>query len=203
MANTVEICNLGLGWLGARPITSLMDKTTQAELCRINFPLLRDAVLEARAWTFASRRATLAPTIGGKEEDNFGYGSRFTVPAGCIRILRAGSSPVFTDRLMWELEGDEIRANVGVLYIKFIKQITNTSAFSPAFTQCLAARIAADLCIPLTENRKLQVDLWKIYEKKLFEAAATDGMQGKQERIRSDALIRARLSDHSVIGPYV
>ena len=205
MASTVEICNLALGWLGCNLIISIDDETAEASLCKVNFPLLRDAVLEARAWTFASKRTTLPPTVGGlPAEEVFGYASRFTVPADCIRILMAGSTPNFYDRMYWEKENDEILANVGILYIKYIWRITDPTKFSSSFVQALAARLASDLCIPLTENRSLQADMWTLYQNKLADAAATDGMQGRQQPIRSDALVLPRLVGvTNEAGPYV
>lgn len=205
MASTVEICNLALGWLGCNLIISIDDDTVEASLCKVNFPLLRDAVLEARAWTFASKRTTLPPTVGGvPAEEVFGYASRFTLPSDCIRVLMAGSTPNFYDRLFWEKENDEILANVGILYIKYVWRITDPTKFSSSFVQALAARLASDLCIPLTENRNLQADMWTLYQNKLADAAATDGMQGKQQRLVSDALVLPRLVGvTNEAGPYV
>jgi len=202
--STVKICNLGLGWLGAKLITSLEDESTEAALCRNNFDLLRDTVLEARAWSFASKRNTLAATTGVMPpEQEFGYAHRFKIPSDTIRILRAGASVHFLDRLRWVREGDEILADAGKIYIKYISRVESPIKFSASFCQTLAARLAADLCIALTENAKLQDAMWKLYASKLTDAAATDGMQGRQEKIRSDALIRPRMSGTVVSGPYV
>ena len=105
--------------------------------------------------------------------------------------------------LYWEKEGKEILANVGVLYVKYVWRVTDPTAFSSAFVQTLAARIAADLCIPLTENRSLQADMWTLYQDKLMDAAATDGMQGRQQPLRSNALIIPRVAGSFSAGPYV
>jgi len=202
--STVKICNLGLGWLGAKLITSLEDDSTEAILCRNNFDLLRDTVLEARAWTFASKRNTLPVVVSSKPpEEVFGYSSRFKLPSDNIRVLKAGSIPSFLDRLQWVKEGDEILANTGKLYINYTSRVTEPTKFSASFCQTLAARIAADLCIALTENPKLQEAMWQLYMSKLTDAAASDGTQGRQERIRSDALIRPRITGIIETGPYV
>lgn len=203
MANTVEICNLSLGWLAVSLITSLDDNSTQANLCKVNFPLLRDAVLEARAWTFATKRTTLPPVTNGiPAEEDFGYVNRFKLPDDHIRVLKAGASPNFQDRLYWVKEKNEILANTPKLYLSYIYRIEDTSKFSSAFVQTLAARIASDLCVSLTENVKLQDAMWKKYGQKLLEAAATDGMQGRQEKIRSDALIIPRYAGAIGFSPY-
>jgi len=204
MTTSTDICNLALGWLAVKSLTNLItDKSPAADLCRVNYPLLRDAVLEARAWTFASKRITLAATTKPLMDDFFGYSHSFKVPPKCIRVLRVGSSSSFLDRLRWVREEDNILANAGKIYMSYIARIEDSSKFSAAFVQALAARIAADLCIPLTEDRNLQADLWKIYIDKIMDAAATDGTQGRQERLRSDALIIPRFIGRVSIGPYV
>ena len=50
----LEICNLALSWLAAESIEDLGDDTRRAELCALNYPAVRDLVLEARDWAFAS-----------------------------------------------------------------------------------------------------------------------------------------------------
>jgi hypothetical protein len=73
-----------------------------------------------------------------------------------------------------------------------LKQVTDTAKFSPLFVQALAARIAADAAIPMTENRQLQVDMWGLYGDKLREAAARDGQQGTNDVITQQRLTSVR-----------
>ena len=77
---------------------------------------------------------------------------------------------------------------------KLLKQVTDTSKFSPLFVQCLQARLAADMAIPLTSNGKLEEAKWTLYNAKLRGATSRDGQQGKSRRIRSRWLENARLS---------
>jgi hypothetical protein len=59
----------------------------------------------------------------------------------------------------------------------------------------VAARLAADLAMPITRSRKMQEDMWSLFETKLTSAAATDAGQGRSERTDSTELVRARFSD--------
>jgi len=52
--------------------------------------------------------------------------------------------------------------------------------------------LAADAAIPLTENRQLQADLWALYGDKLREAAARDGQQGMNDKLRMPILTGVR-----------
>lgn len=218
MASQVSICNQALGWLGANLITSLDDDNREAQLCKTNYPDIRDAVLEEREWTFCVRRIMLSPTV---VEPVYGYTNQFLLPPDVIRILnvpdtRFGDTddnligtglggqhegpdqqPQLSTFRVESLEettatGKVVLANVDELHMRVIWRVTNIGLYSPMFIQCLAQRIAADLAIPLTQNRNLQRDMWTLYEQKLARASAMDGIQGKQEIKRSNAITRVR-----------
>lgn len=218
MASQVSICNQALGWLGANLITSLNDDNREAQLCKTNYPDIRDAVLEEREWTFCVRRISLSPTV---LEPVYGYTNQFLLPPQVIRILnlpdtRFGDTddnligtglggvregpdqqPQLSTFRVESLEeptatGIVILANVDSIFLRVIWRVTNIGLYSPMFIQCLAQRIAADLAIPLTQNRNLQRDMWALYQTKLNKASAMDGIQGKMEIKRSNAIIRVR-----------
>lgn len=188
MASEVEICNLALGWLGQDRITSLNDPVKEAELCKINYPLLRDAVLEEGWWQFAFKQAKLPKLVVGPVAH---AGNYFQVPPDHIRILRCddGSGDY---RIMWNREADKVRAITDILYIDYIFRVVDTSKFSQGFTQALAGRIAAELAMPITNSADMQTAMWKLYGAKVASGLNLDNMQGRQQRIRSDTLVRRR-----------
>jgi hypothetical protein len=92
----------------------------------------------------------------------------------------------------WRVEGEFIISAEPTIHMQGCRRITDTGKFSLLFVQALAARIAADACIPLTENRQLQVDLWNMYGSKLTTAAARDGQQGANDVITQHKLTGIR-----------
>lgn len=207
--DAVSICNQALGWLGADSINDFSDPTREAQLCSENFDNLRDAVLEAREWTFAVRRLTLTPMVLSPV---YGYENQFLLPDNVLRVLNiptsegtfgglpalaggagADSSQGLQD---WRVEsidaGNVIVANVDRIRVRVIWRVTNETIWSSMYVQALAARIAADLAMPLVNSRALQADMWKLYDAKLRDAATMDGMQGRTEVKRSNNLINVR-----------
>jgi hypothetical protein len=180
----VSICNHALSLIGVDPITALTDDTKQAGLCNRLYPILRDQVLEARTWTFATGRAKLLPDATPPE---WGYAQQFLVPSDWLRTLRVyynppvGSNDNWVNPPEWNKEGRYILANNNVVYVKYTKQITDTSIFSPSFAVCLAYRLAADMAIPLTENRSLMNDMVSGYSVQLVSAGSIDAAQGIRE----------------------
>lgn len=187
MVSEVSICNQALLWLGQDIITSFADQNTTAQWMRNNYPFLRDAVLEERMWTFATVRGT------STTEDKDAWGVQYSHPKpDWISVFRCYKSTQCVIDPTWRMESGNILSDYQTVYLWGIKQVTDTSEFSPLFIQALAARIAADACIPMTENRQLQADMWNLYSTKLAEAAVRDGQQGSNETVISNSLINAR-----------
>lgn len=207
-ASEVAICNQALGWLGGELIISLDDNSVEAKLCKANYTNLRDAVLEEREWTFAVKRLTAAALL---ESPLYGFDRAFQIPPEVLRVLqvsragsdvqaggsaggdRHGTGQGRETRIDWLREGATIVANnADSIYIRALVRITDTTKFSPAFGQCLAARMAMDLAIPLTNSEKMQRAMAAMYGEKIMLAASSDGMQGRSYRTRSDSLTVVR-----------
>lgn len=188
----LSISNQALSWLGANLITSFDDGSTEANLVKANYDQLRDAVLETYYWSFATIRVKLSATDPSPGEAYPGY--VFPLPADRIRVWKASSDPEFRTGAggNWVLESGRIVANFSPVFIKYTFRLEDTTRMSPGFTQALAARMATDLALPITEsNRKLEA-MQTLYGMKLSEAKTLDGMQGTNERIRSTWMQKSR-----------
>jgi len=190
MASQVSICNQALGWIGGNLITSIDDGSKEANLCKANYDDLRDAVLEERNWTFATRRQALTPLA---QDPPFGYAKQFTLPADLIRLIGA-YRPGMEDReqAMYVREENRLLTDEPRLNIVYIARIKDANRFSAGFVQCFAARLASDLAIPIAESRSLQETMWALYEAKLESAGTNDGMQGRFEQKQANRLVRSR-----------
>ena len=197
MVSSTSICNQALSWLAVDPIISLEDDSNTAQWCRLNYPFLRDAVLEERMWTFATDRAV--STVADKDA----WGDMYVHPLPiswqsvyrCYRTVNKAGSLGHAANITsegWVVEGGNVLSYDSTIYLWGVMRITDTGAFSSLFVQALAARIAADACMPFTENQKLQRDMWELFNGKLREAAARDGQQGSNDVIQSNTLIDAR-----------
>ncbi len=209
----VAICNIALSWLGGDQIISFEDPSVEAQLCKANYEPIRDAVLEEREWTFAVKR--LEPSALGTEP-LYGFDKAFQIPPEVIRLLqvslfddsvleggiggagfrasaRNGTGMGRETRIEWLREGDRILANSAERIVcRALTVVTDTAQFPPAFTQCLAARIAMDLAIPITNSEKMQKAMAQMYGEKISLAASSDGMQGRSYNVRSDSLTMVR-----------
>ncbi len=185
----VAICNLALGLVGVAPIASLDDESRVAQLCNVSFAAARDAVLEARPWSFAMKRRTLPADANAPD---WGPGKRFPLPAVVLRVVEAsnGDQPLED----WRVEDRAVLTDfAGPVKVRAIEQVDDVSKFSPGFVQALAAYLGYVLAVPLTESRTLKADLWQEYQARLKDAGALDGMQGRsKQRMTASWVRRAR-----------
>tara|TARA_R110002020_G_scaffold170207_4_gene359602 strand:- start:9874 stop:10479 length:606 start_codon:yes stop_codon:yes gene_type:complete len=196
----VSICNQALSWLGQETITSLDDQATTAVWMNANYDLLRDSVMEARMWTFATVRAVSTSV----QESEWGDGYVHAKPLGWLSVSRVyrDNSRIDPVPVEWRLESEGIITRESTIYLLGLKQVVDPRKFSNLFVQALAARLAADACIPFTENATLQRDMWTLYNDKLEEAAARDGQQGSNDFITQRRLVGARYSGGYTGGRY-
>jgi len=191
MASEVDICNKALLSLGANQIISLDDDSTEAILCKQLYADLRDAVLQAHDWSFAIERVNLPK---GGTDPTFRYANAYPLPARVLHVLEVNKIARDDPTRDWQVENDMIVTNDNNCAAMLLRQVTDTSKFSPLFIQALQARLASDMAIPLTSNGKLEEAKWSLYMAKLRQASSRDGQQGKSKRIRSRWLLDARLS---------
>jgi hypothetical protein len=189
VASIVDVCNVALGAVGAPLINSIDDANTGARLCKANFALIRDAVLEERPWSFALKRKSYTREVAPPA---FGYSYQYAFGSEVLRVFEAFVTDpgdlayTVEDRRILCDEADGINARV-------IVRVEDLSLWSPSFTAAVAFRLGALLAVPLVDNRTLQADQWQLYAKQLSLAGTLDGMQQRSvQRTGPSSLKNAR-----------
>lgn len=192
MKTEVGICNLALSWLGASSITALTDDTPEGILCNQLYATSRDAVLEEVDWSFAMTRTVLTPEAATPA---FGYTYQFLLPSTLLRLVTISDtlSKPNENTVEWVQENNRVLCDSSPLYARYITQVTDPSKFSFTFCHAVAARIAADASINLTESRSITDAMWKLYAEKLKVASNDDGRgAGRTQIIKNTDLTRVR-----------
>ena len=198
MTNVSEtsIANQALTAVGASIVTNISDDNTEANIVKVHYDASRDAVLEAREWTFAIKRASLAQLAEGPE---WGFAFAYQLPADTIRVIVARQANPervnfrdLANPMDWAREGNTIVCDSNNVRIRYIARITDPVRFSSGFVYALAARLAYEISVGITQSSKMQENMWQLYETKLAQAAATEGMQGRSQVVRSSKLTGIR-----------
>jgi len=185
MRSIVSICNKGLQFIGGNLLSSLEETSRGAQLCKQLYSEVRDEILEAHHWSFATRYVLL-PEL--KEAPPFGFSSSYKLPADCIRVrhLQDGKPfEVVEERVLYT---DSKPARVVITV-----RITDPVAYPAQFAEVLARKLAAELAVPLMNSTKLQSAMYEKYLNSFARAAAADGAESMQQVDESDGWLQARL----------
>lgn len=164
MASEVEICNLALAHLGDAATVASLDPpegSAQAEHCARFYPIARDSLLETHPWKFATRRAALAQLTNPWTQWVYAYAK----PADCLRMLAVISPTASNDHMEsgtlvpqpYTVEINEdlaevILTNQEDAVLRYVAQVTDTTAFSPLFTMTLSWHLASMLAGPIMKG---------------------------------------------------
>ena len=199
-SSPIAICNAALTLSGGNTILSFQDDTTEAKLCNIHYPRLRDVVTAAAQWTHATKR--FGPLVPDVATPPYGYTYQYTLPSDLFEVIEATTNGRYEIE-DYAIEDKKLLANVGSgIFIKYIGRVEDTTRFVMLFTEALTARLAAELSIPLAESRSLEAQHMNIYKAKMDEAMAQDGLQGRNKPTRVRNAARARFADGSTPGFY-
>lgn len=144
----VQIVNMACAKLGDFYISSMSEGTKQATYAGIFWENARDTLLESYPWNFAIERASLALLAG---TPTWQYTYKYQLPNNCLRVLDMSASGDFdsSQTTEYRIEGRTLVTNETKAYIKYIKQVTDTSNFPPSFSKLLACELSLLLAEPL------------------------------------------------------
>ncbi len=184
MSERIDLCNLALGWIGARNITSLEDDTEEAVQCLNNYDIARDATLEAHMWSFAVTR--FIPALSGTEPE-WGFSFQFKIPSDILRVLTVGPD----EEIFWEHEQDKwvvesgfIMADEANIFCRGIRRVEDEGIYSNLFVHAFAAKLATLMALTLTQSHQIMEKMAQMYTGMIAEAKSRDGLQGRSHRFR-------------------
>lgn len=181
------ICSRALLKLGAQTIASFDEGTAEAEVAANLYPSVRDALLSSHPWSFATGQATL-PRLDATPAADFRHA--FQLPPALLRVLSAGG-PGRGEGLIYRIQENRLHTDADQVTLTWIFR-PEESAFPPFFAAALIARLAAEFCLPLTENASRADVLHRLAEGELRHARTLDSQQATPRALRDFPLITAR-----------
>ena len=175
MASAVGISNAALGKIGAGTLLALTDASPEGRLALRTFAELRDQLLRAHPWNFATKRASLAASSTAPVWE---YDNAYVVPSDFLRVLDVSNPQLMDYRVERVEDATVIVTDISApLKIKYTAQITDADSMDPSFREALSALLAREWAEPLTGITSLGQQAAAMYDKKLQEAKAVDGQE--------------------------
>ncbi len=183
----IALCARALIRIGAAPITSFSDGTAESEIAGALFAPIRDALLSAYAWSFASGQVALTQLEDDPIAD---YNHAFQLPTDYLRALSAGTGTRGRG-LNYRIARGALHTNSDSVVLTYIFR-PEEEEFPPYFDQALMARLAAEFTIPITESASRAEALYRLAEQEYQRARQIDAQQDSPNKIENFSLIDAR-----------
>lgn len=185
--NDVALCSRALIRIGAAPITSFDDGTAESEIAGALFAPVRDGLLSAYAWSFATGQIALSQLETPPVAD---YQHAYGLPTDYLRALSAGSGPKGRG-LNYRIARGALHTDAQQVVLTYIFR-PEEEEFPPYFDQALIARLSAEFTIPVTENTSRAETHFGLAEAEFKRARQIDAQQDSPASIERFSLIDAR-----------
>jgi len=185
--SALVLCSRALLKLGAAPVASLEEGTAEAEVAANLYPHVRDSMLSAHPWSFATGQASL-PRLVALPVADFAYA--FQLPSGFLRALSAGSEGRGRG-LRYRIHENRLHADAETVVLTYVFRPEEMD-FPPFFADALVTRLAAEFCLPLTETTSRAEALYRLADQALRAARLADSQQATAKALDDFPLIAAR-----------
>jgi hypothetical protein len=190
MGSRVNIANQALMMLGASPIVSFDDGSTEAIAVNTLYEPAKSQVLRAYPWRCATNAATLALLADAPVNPLYEYA--YAWPEDAVRILNimVDGNRHMTN-IAWETQGKTVLANVQNIMATYVYDVEEPD-LDAHVEMALVAKLAMDMCYTLTASNTREGALAQIFEMKLNEARTTDRQEASHKVFGIDQLQQVR-----------
>lgn len=183
----VALCSRALLKIGSKPIQSFYDDRAEADIALAFFEPTRDALLSAYPWRFAVAQMTL-PRLNQTPIADYPYA--YQLPSDCLRVLSVGQGNA-SRGVTYRRVGNTLLCHAEDITIDYIFRPDDEIA--PAyFEQALMVRLAAEFCLPLTENVSRAEMLYRLADTEFERAKRIDAQQDTPRALDDFSLLNAR-----------
>lgn len=158
----VSICNMALGELGQPPITSLTQQGKAAALCNQWYDAARRELMASAPWPCCKRWAG-GVRMGSDPMPPWQFA--YVYPSDALRVhhikrdFTHEKPPPFEISLQSLSDTKQINTNHATPIFIYSVDMEDPSRFDQDFVQALSKMLAAKMCMVLTKNLKMKVDL--------------------------------------------
>lgn len=183
----ISICSKALFKIGVDGIVSFEDGTAESEISNNLYGLIRDGLLSSYPWSFATSQKKLAKLSESPMAD---YQYAYLLPNDYLRLISAGSGNRGLG-LEYRIQGNKLHTNSNEVLITYIYR-PKEEDFPAFFCEALTTKLAAELCLPLTEDNAKTNLLSKKAEDEIKTARLVDSQQATPKKFEDFTLVEVR-----------
>lgn len=179
MSSEVDIANSALRKIGANTITSFLDGTSNANIVADQYENVRDYLMRAHTWNFATKLKKLARSANTPA---FQWDHQYPVPSDFLRVVAVADNDAGHGVVKYEIgyddtDGNVIFADVDELWLRYIARITDPNRMSPDFREALSFALAAEFAVSIANSNTLHDRMFDRFQRIFRRARSADGME--------------------------
>ena len=183
----IALCSRALVKLGAQPIASFAEGTVESQVAASLFPSVRDGLVSAHPWSFATAQTTLPRLASDPLAD---HRCAFQLPPDFLRALSVGRGSRGRGT-SYRIVDSSLHTDSEEIVLSYVFR-PDESAFPPFFDAALIAALAAEFCLPVTESTSRAELLYKLAESEFRRARLIDAQQDTPQSFEDFSLVEAR-----------
>lgn len=196
MASEVSIANSALRKIGAQTITSFDQGTDNANVVNDQYSDVRDALLRAHTWNFATKLKKLARS---SNTPAFEWDHQYPMPSDWLRIVSVADNDAGHGTVRYKIgfddnDGNVIFTGVDELWIRYIARVTDPNRMSADFREVLAWNLAREFAISIAQSNTLSDRMEQRYQSAFRRARSADGMEDYPEEFPASTWTAVRHS---------
>jgi hypothetical protein len=189
MISDEDICNKALNYLQVKPIQSLDEGSVEAVRCKSVYASVRDAVLRAHNWPFATFFEQPA-LITSQTVPGWAY--LYTYPLKCLAVRKVFIDTASTDPdeidhrqvVSPQTIKRAIATNIPDPWLEYTRQIVDPVFFDSLFAEALALKLAAEVGPVLTGNTTMSSQAMNLYVNAISEAKRITGQDKRTTKTK-------------------
>ncbi len=194
MTTAIAICNMALTRLGGATIAALNEGSKESMICATFLDQSRDAALRDYKWNFATLRRQLADTGTTLAPWAFAY----AYPSDCLAAREIYNPLSTSTAIAFEVASDGaggrlIYTNQDQAMLVYTARITDLSACDPLFIEAMSWKLAAEIALPLAQDRNLMQVAETKYQNIIAQARTADANEGEADTTAAATWIDSRL----------
>lgn len=189
MSLKVKICSKALVRCGCNEISSFDESSTEATVAENFYDEVKENLLSSHPWSFALGQTSLSRLTATPVAD---YDFAYQLPTDFLKAISLGSgNRELGAGVDYRLFEDRVHTNCDSIILTYVFSAPE-EIFPPFFTTALITMLAAELCLPLTENTSRTDLLFRLAERRFTDAKRIDSQQKPPVALVSNALISVR-----------
>ena len=187
MVDSVALCARAFAKIGHVSFSSFSDGSLEGDLAATLYTGCRDSVLSSHPWNFALKRQRLV-RVDDFMAGAYAYG--FALPSDFLRAVSVGRDTEVRG-VVYRQVGAVLECDADAVSLLYVARV-DEGVFPPFFQEALVAHLAAEFCLPLTENSSRSEVLNRRAQQVLRQARLIDAQQDTPLAFEGFSLLEGR-----------